>query len=63
MKELTKNILKKWGTKLKKNIDKTADSKVSLDPLDNYIAAADIDGIIAELQRLKKMRKKLKKDH
>ena len=62
MKELTKNILKKWGAKLKKNIDNMAESKVSLDSLDSSIGAGDFDGAIYELQRLRKMRKKLKKD-
>jgi hypothetical protein len=62
MKEITKNILKKWGTKLKKNIEKLDGSKLSLDPLDNFILTGDFDGAIAELQRLRKMRKKMKKD-
>ena len=62
MKELTKNILKKWGTKLKKNIDKMAESKVSLDPLHDCIEKGDSDGAIAELQRLRRMRKKLRKN-
>lgn len=62
MKEITKNILKKWGTKLKKNIEKLGGSKLSLDPLDNSILTGDFDGAIAELQRLRKIRKKIKKD-
>ena len=62
MKELTKNTLKKWGIKLKKSIDKMSESKVSLISLDTSIRTGDIDGAIAELQILRKMRKKLKKD-
>lgn len=62
MKELTKNTLKKWGLKLKKSIDKKSDSKTSLDSLDACLRNGDFDGAVAELQSLRKTRKKLKKN-
>ena len=62
MKEITKNILKKWGAKLKRSIDNMGESKVSLDPLNSYLGNGDIDGAIGELQKLRKVRKKMKKD-
>ncbi len=62
MKELTKNTLKKWGLKLKKSIDKMSESKTSLDPLDACLRNGDVDGAVAELQSLRKTRKKLKKN-
>ncbi len=62
MKELTKNTLKKWGVKLKNSIDKMSETKASLDPLDDCIQQGDFDGAIAELQSLRKTKKKLRKE-
>ena len=62
MKEITKKILKKWGAKLKKSIDKIGESNLSLIPLDTYLENGNIDGAIDELQRLKKVLRKMKRD-
>lgn len=61
MEEKTKAILRKWGVKLKKGAFKMNKTDISLEPLEKLIVAGDIDGTIGELQRLKKIKKKLKK--
>jgi hypothetical protein len=62
MEEKTKAILRKWGAKLKKGVFKINKEDISLEPLEKFIVAGNIDGSIAELQRLKKIKKKLKKE-
>jgi hypothetical protein len=62
MEEKTKAILRKWGAKLKKGVFKINKEDISLEPLEKFIVAGNIDGSIAELQRLKKVKKKLKKE-
>ena len=62
MEEKTKAILRKWGAKLKKGALKMNKTDISLEPLEKLIVAGDIDGTIAELQRLRKIKKKLKKE-
>ncbi len=61
MQEKTKKILQKWGAKLKKGIFKMSKTDVSLDQLEKFIGSGDIDSTIGELQRLKQIKKKLKK--
>ncbi len=62
MEEKTKAILRKWGAKLKKGVFKMNKTDISLEALEKLIVACNIDGAIAELQRLKKIKKKLKKE-
>jgi hypothetical protein len=62
MEEKTKAILRKWGAKLKKSALKMNKTDISLEPLEKFIVAGNIDGTIGELQRLKKIKKKLKKE-
>jgi hypothetical protein len=61
MQETTKKILQKWGAKLKKGVFKMNKTDISLDQFEKFIGAGDIDGTIGELQRLKQIKKKLKK--
>lgn len=61
MQEKTKQILQKWGAKLKKGVYKMNKTDVSLDQLEKFIGSGDIDSTIGELQRLKQIKKKLKK--
>ncbi len=60
MTEATKRTLKKWGMKLKRSLNKLGDSEISLNNLEMAITNSDADGAIAELQRLRKLKKKLK---
>ena len=62
MEEKTKAILRKWGAKLKKGVFKMNKTDINVEPLEKLIVAGNIDGTIAELQRLKKFKKKLKKE-
>ncbi len=62
MEEKTKTILRKWGAKLKKGVFKMNKTDINVEPLEKFIVAGNIDGAIAELQRLKKIKKKLKKE-
>jgi hypothetical protein len=61
MDEKTKKILQKWGVKLKKGVNKLNKTDISLDELEKFIGAGDVDGTIGELERLKKIKKNLKK--
>lgn len=61
MEEKTKKILQKWGAKLKKGVYKMNKTDLSLDQLEKFIGTGDIDGTIGELQRLRQVKKKLKK--
>ena len=60
MKEKTKNTLRKWAAKLKKDIHELNDA-VSLDQLEKFIEKEDFDGIVDELRKLRKKRRKLTK--
>ena len=61
MQEKTKKILQKWGAKLKKGVYKMNKTDISLDQLEKFIGSGDIDSTIGELQRLRQIKKKLKK--
>jgi len=60
MKEKTKSTLRKWAAKLKKDIHELNET-VSLDQMEKFIEKEDFDGIVAELRKMRKKRRKLNK--
>jgi len=61
MNDKTSKTLLKWGEKIKKDVYEISQTSLSLDQLEKFIEDEDLDGIISELTRMKKLRKKLKK--
>jgi hypothetical protein len=62
MKEKTKRTLRKWATKIKKDLHKLNET-LSLDQLEKFIEKEDFDGIVDELRKMRKKRRKLSKKH
>jgi protein subunit release factor A len=62
MKENTKKTLRKWAAKIKQDIQ-DHDETWSLDQLEKFMEKEDFDGIIDELRKMRKKRRKLNKTH
>jgi len=62
MKEKTKTTLRKWAAKLKKDVHELNET-LSLDQFETFIEKEDIDGIVEELRKMRKKRRKLNKMH
>lgn len=62
MKEKTKTTLRKWAAKLKKDVHELNET-LSLDQFETFIEKDDIDGIVEELRKMRKKRRKLNKMH
>jgi hypothetical protein len=60
MKEKTKKTLRKWATKIKKDLHELNEN-LSLDQLEKFIEKEDFDGIVDELRKMRKKRRKLNK--
>jgi hypothetical protein len=60
MKEKTKKTLRKWATKIKKDLHELNEN-LSLDQLEKFIEKEDFDGIVNELRKMRKKRRKLNK--
>ncbi len=60
MKEKTKKTLRKWAARIKKDIHELKETW-SLDQLEKFIEKEDFDGIVDELRKMRKKRRKLNK--
>jgi len=58
MKEKTKKTIRKWATKIKEDLHELNESW-SLDQLEKFIEKEDFDGIVDELRKMRKKRRKL----
>jgi len=62
MKEKTKVTLRKWAAKIKKDVHELNET-LNLDQFEKFIEKEDFDGIVDELRKMRKKRRKLKKTH
>ncbi len=58
MKENTKKTLRKWAAKIEKDIHDHNETW-SMDQLEKFIEKEDFDGIVDELRKMRKKRRKL----